>query len=833
MAEVNMPYTSGTSIGTTVSITDGTYTVSCSSLTMYRSSPTATTNWYFSGTWTISKNGYSIGISTITLLSRDLNTIGTFTGSTMSSSVTFSSNNAGGSSYGYVYLQFKLSDTSEYRLRINVCKNSDITTIYLKNNSGSVGYIPYQSTTNFYLDPDITSAIGFGKKVSKYKTIFSDNYTNAINITSGSGYLNTITAYNPNNIKFQNKISGRGNITVTATIYIYDSNSTQLDSSSKYIIVYGSTDNAKWGSVTFDPDAFLENVPTSTNLIIGQYLPASGTGSADFYFAFTAINGSTTVPTSDFNIKSGSTTLNFNTKYSISTYFDRSDSSMTLRNPFTITSSFPSTFNGSLNITLYNSSNTAIYGVGVHISLSGSAKVLTSIKTDYFKYTPKQLVFSGKTSYAVIYQDPGYKCGLQKVQVWPPIYDVTLGDLNKISSSKIKFTANINRYDGPIIVDNTSYTYLRSSAIILTRGTGNFPTSTLNSTVNFSTSNYSNLNFGNNTSTYALYSNNDSYTLFLTTASSGTTRIPDNNYNYTSTNSTLSPSTFGYYFYGYFTLPNTYAFGPGTGGIRNYTGTNLVDWKSSSYTSRYRFSGFSGLKGWYTTREPNKWKLSRSDFNSSANYVELTASYDYYRTLWKPLNGSIGKEYIILSTSSTMIIGAGGGSGDDISVSNQSIYSAEQWYGDVWYGDLGGSNPTAEESTGEGYALTNNSGTSASIPHWYKSGSSIYLYLGDYTYSSGTNWIGTTILTGTPSVYFYIMDRVWTNTYQVQISCSSDSRTSMTQENTSYNSRIVYVYHFGAISSGSQVRFFAERMGYFYLDYRTPSQWKYTVHHTS
>ena len=55
----------------------------------------------------------------------------------------------------------------------------------------------------------------------------------------------------------------------------------------------------------------------------------------------------------------------------------------------------------------------------------------------------------------------------------------------------------------------------------------------------------------------------------------------------------------------------------------------------------------------------------------------------------------------------------------------------------------------------------------------------------------------------------------------------------MTQESTSSNSKIVYIYHFGAINSGSQARFFAERMGYFYLDYRTPVQWKYKVHYTS
>jgi len=828
-----MPYTSGTNTSTNVSFADSNYTVSCSSLNLYRSSTTSTSGWYFSGTWNITKNGSSIGISKITLLSYDLVTIGTFTGSTMSSSVTFSSSNTGGSSYGYIYLEFKFSDTNTYRLRINVYKDSKITTVYLKNNSGSVGYIPYQSTANFYLDLNTTNAIGFGKQLGKYKTTFSSNYSNAINITSGNSYLNTITVYHPNYIKFQNKITGRGNITVTATIYIYDSNSTKIDSSTKYIIVHGSTANAQWNNVSFDPNTFQRNIPTSTNLIIGQYLPASGTGQVDYYFAFTNITGSTSVSTSDFNIKSGNTTLNFNTKYSISTYFNRSDSSITLRNPLTITSSFSSTFNGSIIITLYNASSTSIYSTSVYISLTGSVITLTSIKTDYFKYTPKQLGFSGKTSYAVIYQNPGYNCGLQKVQVWPPIYDVTLGDLNKINSSKIKFPVTINRYDGPTIVDNSSYTYLRNNAIILTRGTTSFPISTLNSTVDYSTSTYSNLNFGNNTSTYALYSNNDSYTLFLTTASSGLNRIPDNSYTKESTSSTLSSSSFGYYFCGYFTLPNTYAFGPGTGGMRNYTGTNLLDWKSSTYTSKYRFNGFSGLKGWYTTREPNKWKLSRSDFNSAINYVELTASYDFYRTLWKPLNGSIGKEYIILSTSSSMTIGAGGGDGDDISISNQTISSAEQWYGDAWYGDLFGGNVSADESSGENYTLTNNSSTSASIPHWYRSGSSIYLYLGDYTYSSGTNWIGTAILTGKPSVYFYITDRVWTNTYKVEISCSSDNRTSMTQESTSSNSKIVYIYHFGAITSGSQARFFAERMGYFYLDYRTPVQWKYKVHYTS
>ena len=202
----------------------------------------------------------------------------------------------------------------------------------------------------------------------------------------------------------------------------------------------------------------------------------------------------------------------------------------------------------------------------------------------------------------------------------------------KSNGNLITFPVSVNRYEGPAIVDNSAYTYLRTGALNLTRGTGNFPTSTLNSTVNFSTSTYSNLSFGDNTSTHTLYSNNDSYNLFLTPAPSGVNRIPNNNYNYTSSSSTLSPSTFGYYFCGYFALPNTYTWGGSSNhttesGNRNYTGKNLVDWNSSTYISRYKFTNFNGLKGWKTVREPVEWTASWSS-SSQVNSQSVTVVFN-------------------------------------------------------------------------------------------------------------------------------------------------------------------------------------------------------------
>jgi len=201
-------------------------------------------------------------------------------------------------------------------------------------------------------------------------------------------------------------------------------------------------------------------------------------------------------------------------------------------------------------------------------------------------------------------------------------------------NNKITFPVSVNRYGGPVIkeeVNTTGYTYLRSGAIKMIYSANSFQNSNLTtSNTYFNTSSYS---IKNNTIDNAntLSYTNDSYTLFLKTSNyySSEFKIPDNGYLYNSYSATLEPNNFGYYFCGYFTLPNTPIWQYGNGSSRqiNYTGTNILDWDSSSYISRYRLTGFSGFKGWTTKRTPIEWTAS---WNSTSLKTVNTFQFTVY-----------------------------------------------------------------------------------------------------------------------------------------------------------------------------------------------------------
>lgn len=129
----------------------------------------------------------------------------------------------------------------------------------------------------------------------------------------------------------------------------------------------------------------------------------------------------------------------------------------------------------------------------------------------------------------------------------------------------------------------------------------------------------------NNSVNDTLYCKSEnSYVLFLNSVLTydGTFRVPNNHYVCYSTTATLTPKKFGYYFYGEFSVNNSYIWGT-EGNNRNYTGKGLLDFDTTTYISHYRFSPtITGLSKWTTSRQPSLWTASLSE--SELNYTFST-----------------------------------------------------------------------------------------------------------------------------------------------------------------------------------------------------------------